>query len=389
VVSLGPEGHAPCETHVSMRRACLSTGSLISRGSVEPDDVQPLISPGQLRVVALGGGTGLPIVLEGLKHALFAEPGLARTDSERDRLAAIVTVADDGGSSGRLREAYGVLPPGDIRNCLLALADCDSILSAMFDYRFDGGSDVSGHSLGNLILTALSRLEQDFAKAVEHGSQLLGVRGRVFPSTTEHVRLRAELADGSWVEGESRIASGPRTTIRRVSLEPGQPQPVPRALEAALQADLVVLGPGSLYPSLIPVLLVGELGDAIRRSGARVVLVMNLTTEPGETDGYTAADHLLAIRRHAPDVPIHDVLLNTGAIDGDLASRAVPVAPDVELLRALGYRPVVCDLLGAGPKIRHDSCKLGSALMQLARRARTRTGLRTAAPVGQTTITAP
>jgi uncharacterized cofD-like protein len=372
-----------------MRRACSSTGSLISRGPVEAHDVYPLISPEQLRVVAIGGGTGLPIVLDGLKHALFTEPGAARTESERDRLAAIVTVADDGGSSGRLCEAYGVLPPGDIRNCLLALADCDSILSAMFDYRFDGGSDVGGHSLGNLILTALSQLEQDFAKAVEHGSQLLGVRGRVFPSTTEHVRLRAELVDGSWREGESRIASPPPATIRRVSLEPEQPPPVPRALEAALQADLVVLGPGSLYTSLIPVLLVSELSDAIRRSGARVVLVMNLTTEPGETDGYTAADHLLAIRRHAPDLPIHDVLVNATAIDEGLRSGAVPVAPDIELLGALGYRPVVRDLLGSGPGIRHDGRKLGNALLQLARRARARPELRSATTVEQTTITAP
>jgi uncharacterized cofD-like protein len=347
-----------------------------------PAEVHAVVPPSQLRVVALGGGTGLPIVLEGLKQALFSDSSRADVVTERERLTAIVTVADDGGSSGRLRQAYDVLPPGDIRNCLLALSDGESILSALFNYRFDAGkeeagADVSGHSLGNLILTALSRMEQDFTKAVERGSQILDVRGRVFPATTTSVRLRAELADGTWVEGESQIGAVARTTIRRVSLEPDEPGPCAQAVEAALHADLVVLGPGSLYTSVIPVLLLREIGDAVRRSGARVVLVMNLTTEPGETDGYTAADHLLAIRRHAPEVPIHDVLLNTtpipdGLLDAYAASHAVPVAPDIELLRALGHRPVARDLLGHGPKIRHDARKLGSVLVQLARRVRPR-----------------
>jgi uncharacterized cofD-like protein len=329
-----------------------------------PIQIHPSLD--ELRVVALGGGTGLPIVLEGLKDAL---PG-----RDRDRLSAIVTVADDGGSSGRLRQAYGVLPPGDIRNCLLALTDRSSTLAAIFNYRFDGTDEVSGHSLGNLILTALSRLEEDFSKAIERGSEILNVCGRVFPSTIDDVRLRAELADGSCIEGESRITSVPRT-IRSVSLEPSDPTPFSEAVEAALRAGLVVLGPGSLYTSLIPVLLVRELADAIRRSGARVVLVMNLTTQPGETDDYTAADHLLAIRRHAPEVPIHDVLLNATPIPDEMArtysaSHAVSVSPDVELLRALGYRPVMRDLLGSGPKIRHDPRKLATALLGLVRKTR-------------------
>jgi uncharacterized cofD-like protein len=354
-------------------------------------DARALCPLDDLRVVALGGGTGLPIVLEGLKPALFTGREEGRSEHDRDRLTAIVTVADDGGSSGRLRQAYGVLPPGDIRNCLLALADRDSILSALFNYRFDGGDEVSGHSLGNLILTALSRLEQDFSKAIERGSEILNAQGRVFPSTVEDVRLRAELADGSWIEGEARIGSGPRT-IRRVSLEPENPVPFAQAVEAALRADLVVIGPGSLYTSLIPVLLIKDLTDAIRRSGARVVLVMNLTTEPGETDGYTAADHLLAIRRHAPEMPIHDVVLNAtpipaGQIRAYATSRAVPVAPDAELLRALGHRPVQRDLLGPGPKIRHDSIKLASALLGLVRRVRPITDARSAsAPVSGSAV---
>lgn len=321
------------------------------------------------RVVALGGGTGLPVVLEGLKPALFSKPGVVDLEHDRDRLTAIVTVADDGGSSGRLRQAYGVLPPGDIRNCLLALADRNSTLAALFNYRFDGGDEVSGHSLGNLILTALSRLEKDFSAAIERGSEILGVRGRVFPSTTEDVRLRAQFEDGSWVDGESRISSVPGL-IRRVYLEPQDAGALTQAVEAARHADLVVIGPGSLYTSVIPVLLVRELTEAITQSHARVVLVMNLTTQPGETDGYTAADHLVAIRRHAPGLPIHDVLLNTTEIPDELVreystSGATPVCPDAELLRALGHRPVMRELLGAGSKIRHDAHKLASAILSV------------------------
>jgi uncharacterized cofD-like protein len=301
---------------------------------------------------------------------LFTDAGTTGPDGDRDRLTAIVTVADDGGSSGRLRRAYGVLPPGDIRQCLLALADRSSILATLFDYRFEEGGDVGGHSLGNLILTALSRLENDFSKAVERGSQILDVRGRVFPATIQDVRLRAQFIDGSWVEGESQIASVPRT-IRRVWLEPEDPDPIAEAVEAARRADLVVIGPGSLYTSLIPVLLIKQLAEAIRQSGARVVLVMNLMTEPGETDGYTAVDHLLAIRRHAPEVPIHDVLLSATAIP-ELSmqvyarSGAVPVCPDVQLLLALGHRPQMHDLLASVSAIRHDPHKLASVLLGLA-----------------------
>jgi uncharacterized cofD-like protein len=341
------------------------------------------------RVVALGGGTGLPVVLEGLKHAL-AERGVPLSERERDRLAAIVTVADDGGSSGRLRQAYGVLPPGDIRNCLMALADRESTLAGLFNYRFRAGGDdeVSGHSLGNLILTALSSLESDFSKAVERGSEILGVCGRVFPATNADVRLSAQFEDGSWIQGESRIASVSRT-IRRVVLEPQAPAPLAQAVEAALHADIVVIGPGSLYTSLIPVLLVKELAHAITRSGARVVLVMNLTTEPGETDGHTAADHLLAIRRHAPAMPIHDVLLNSTPIPDDLArayaaSGASLVSPDVELLRALGHRPVLRDLLGAGSKIRHDARKLAGAVLELGGEPRPSTDVVASTPLAVT-----
>ena len=354
-----------------MRRIPLSAPLVSLRRTTDGQGVRSLDDS---RIVAIGGGTGLPVVLEGLKHAFFSELHAVHPERDRDRLTAIVTVADDGGSSGRLRQTYGVLPPGDVRNCLLALADSNSTLAALFNYRFDGGDEVGGHSLGNLILTALSGLEKDFSKAIERGGEILGVRGRVLPSTTEDIRLRAEFADGTSIEGESRISSVPQT-IRRVSIEPADAAPSADVVQAISQADVVVIGPGSLYTSLIPVLLVRGLREAIERSGARVVLVMNLTTEPGETDGYTAADHLIAIRRHAPDLPIHDVVLNATPIPGKLvraysASRAVPVSPDVELLRALGHRPVMRDLLHHGAKIRHDPHKLADAILGLVGKTR-------------------
>ena len=327
------------------------------------------------RVVALGGGTGLP-VLRGLRAALFPSGGRRVLTRARERLTAIVTAADDGGSSGRLRRAYRVIPPGDIRNCLLAMSDGDPTLAAIFNFRFNGhdGREVGGHSLGNLILTALSHMENGFLGAVERANHILGARGRVLPATLEDVRLLAEFTDGSWAEGESQIASA-RRLIRQVRLEPEEVRALPQAREAIAAADVIVIGPGSLYTSLIPVLLVRELAEAVARSRARVALVMNLMTEPGETDGTDARDHVLALRRHAPRVPIHDVLLNIAPVPGDRAERyaaegAVPIGPDDEGLRALGCRVVGRDLLAAGPMIRHDPEKLARAVLELAQEAR-------------------
>ncbi len=326
------------------------------------------------RVVAIGGGTGLPILLRGLKAALFPPeyPWLPARDGEC--LKAIVTVADDGGSSGRLRQAYQLPAPGDVRDCLLALADDESTLAAIFDFRFKGTIDVGGHSLGNLILTALHELEPSFCAAVERGGKMLGIRGRVLPSTDESVILRAEFEDGSREEGETRIASTGRL-IRRLTLHPGLARALPEAREAVAAADLIVIGPGSLYTSLIAPLLLKELADDIAQSRARVVLVMNLMTEPGETDGYTAVDHLVALRRHAPQVTIHDVLLNTAPIPEKVAvhyaaSHSVPVSMDALLLRALGCRTVEGDLFEDGVQVHHDSRKLAEAVLALAAEAR-------------------
>ncbi|HXJ80973.1 MAG TPA: gluconeogenesis factor YvcK family protein [Candidatus Methylomirabilis sp.] len=320
------------------------------------------------RIVALGGGTGLPVLLRGLKAALFP-PGWAWV-SERDAecLTAVVTAADDGGSSGRLRRDYAVPPPGDLRNCLLALSDADPTMAAIFAFRFEGTGEVAGHSLGNLILTALSQLERDgFLGALKQGSDLLRIRGRVLPSTLEPVILRAEFIDGSEAEGESCIAAA-RRLINRVVLQPNGARLLPEALRAVETADLVVIGPGSLYTSQIATLLVDDLAEAITRSRARVILVMNLMTEPGETDGYTAVDHVLAIHRHALDMPIDGVVLNTAPIPQHLiqlyaAQGATPVPSDAQLLRALGYRLLERDLLDTGPVVRHDPGKVARAVL--------------------------
>jgi len=319
-------------------------------------------SPGP-RIVALGGGTGLPILLHGLKTLLAPSDG--------QRLTAIVTVADDGGSSGRLRRAYRILAPGDVRNCLLALSDAPSTLASLFDFRFDGSGDVGGHSLGNLILTALNEMEGDFTAAVSRASEILGVRGHVLPSTGDDVTLVAELMDGTVIAGESRIASGHRP-IARVRLRPETARALPGAIDAIRAADLIVIGAGSLYTSLLPILLVKDLGAAIAASRARVVMVANMMTEPGETDGYAVADFVHAIERHAPGIHIDDVLVNTGAPPVDVLARyaeagAFPVPMEPTALRHLGCRVWSRDLLGGGTRIAHDPEKLAQAILELAR----------------------
>jgi uncharacterized cofD-like protein len=326
------------------------------------------------RIVALGGGTGLPVVLRGLKGELFPPGGAPRRGEERERggepITAIVTVADDGGSSGRLRRAYGLPAPGDIRNCLLALAEGDAALREIFAHRFDGDAEagLGGHSLGNLILAALARTERGFPEAVRRAGSILKIRGSVLPSTPASVTLLGQIAGGEWIEGESRLAAA-RGVLRRVTLRPAGAPATPGACAAIAAADLIVIGPGSLYTSLIPVLLVREIAAAVAASGAPVALVMNLMTEPGETDAYTAADVLRAIRRHAPRVRVSDVLLNAAPVPADLlaryaAGRARPIRPDGVALRALGCRTVEADLIGEGPLLRHHPGKVARALLE-------------------------
>lgn len=341
-------------------------------GSERPEGAEPLANTpaprsNRMHVVAIGGGTGLPVVLAGLKRTLLAaQPDGAPARPEQ--LTAIVTVADDGGSSGRLRRAYGVLAPGDVRNCLLALSS-DEMMKRLFGFRFTGSSDVAGHSLGNLILTALSLVHGDFPAAIRRAEEILGVAGRVLASTAESVSLVGELEDGSCVRGEASLGKA-TARVRQLRVEPEGATLLPEAREALRRADLVVIGPGSLYTSLLPPLLLRELPEAVTESGARVVLVMNVMTEP-ESRGLSASAHLEALRRHAPGLPIHDVLLNDTAVPDRVLARyaargAFPVACDEGSLAALGCRPVKRKLLADTRKVRHDPCAVAAALLELA-----------------------
>src|ERR1035437_8171542 len=252
-------------------------------------------TPG-VRVVAIGGGTGLSMLLQGLKHFV------ARRGRETERnpigdLAAIVTVTDDGGSSGRLRREYRVLPPGDVRNCIVALSQDEALLGRLFQYRFHAGRGLRGHSFGNLFLTALSHVTGDFAEAVKVSGEILAIRGRIFPATIENVSLEAVMSDGEIVSGETRIVKSGKK-IRRLRLHPRHVRPLPEVLEAIAQANLILIGPGSLYTSILPNLLVSGVAEAIEASHARKADFANLMTQPGETDGYSLADHVRAIYSH-------------------------------------------------------------------------------------------
>jgi uncharacterized cofD-like protein len=316
-----------------------------------------------LRVVALGGGTGLPVVLRGLTRHVRPRKGRVGID-----LTAVVAMSDDGGSSGRLRRTRGLLPPGDVRNCLVALSAPEGALADVLQHRFGGRGSLAGHALGNLVLAALTEMHGDFLQAIRSASRLLDARGTVLPSTVDPVQLVAELEDGRRVVGERHLA-GVGTRVRRVFLHPARPPPADGVLEAIAAADLVTLGPGSLYSSVLPNLLVAGVVEALQATRARRVLVANLMTEPGETGGMTAVDHVRAVLEHAGPV-VDVVLLNSaplGAARLDLYARqgAEPVQSDLPRLQALGVVPVEADLLTAGPRLRHDSRKLGKTLLSV------------------------
>jgi uncharacterized cofD-like protein len=315
-------------------------------------------------VVALGGGTGLPVVLRALKGTL-AETG--------GTLTGIVTVTDDGGSSGRLRRHYNTLPMGDIRNCLVALSENEPLMSRLFQYRYRGVAGLGGHSVGNLILTALADCCRSYLKAIETSGEVLAIRGRILPSTLENVTLRARLANGRVIDGETRISRS-RRSIVRIMTDPPRPRPAPGVLEAIRSADLIILGPGSLFTSVVPNLLVRGVAAAIARSRAPRVLVGNLMTQPGETDGFSASDHLAAIMRLAGAGLVDYYLGNARAVSISLRRRyardgATPVALHAAAIRSMGVTPVERDLLRedlADGKLRHHERKLARALLRIA-----------------------
>jgi uncharacterized cofD-like protein len=329
------------------------------------------------RVVALGGGTGLPNVLRGLRPLLYGEDERAREMAPRDRLVAIVATSDDGGSSGKLRATFNIIPPGDIRNCLAALSDNHALIADIFQYRFGAGDGLSGHTLGNLVLTALADVMNDFPRAVEIAARVVGALGTVLPATSEIVTLVAEFDDGRVLSGESAIAAaGGR--IARVSLIPERPRFLPETCEVIAKADVIVAGPGSLFTSILPPLLVPQVAAAIRRSDAVRVLVANLMTEPGETDDYSILEHLLTIERHLDTQLFDYVIYNTSPVPEALgaayaARHSFPIVTgtfELNALEKLGVQPIGVPLISEHPtgKIRHHPERLGAAITALGQR---------------------
>jgi uncharacterized cofD-like protein len=282
----------------------------------------------------------------------------------------VVTVTDDGGSSGRLRRDYHILPPGDIRNCMVALSKDEPLLRSLFQYRFSAGHGLRGHSFGNLFLTALSNITGDFVEAVRLTGQVLAIRGRIFPSTTQMVTLEAEMTDGSRVAGETKIArAGQRTGIRRLRLVPRCVRPFPGALEAIRGANLILVGPGSLYTSIIPNLLISGVAQAIRRSPATRVYICNLMTQPGETPGYSAADHVRAIYRHAGPGLFDWIVVNHAPISQRLlrryrAQHAEPVRADLHELQRMGLRCILDELVEEDGVARHDAARITRLVLE-------------------------
>jgi uncharacterized cofD-like protein len=305
------------------------------------------------RVVVIGGGNGLSSLLRGLK-------------SHTNNLTAVVTVADDGGSSGELRRSRGILPPGDIRNCLTALSDDEAMLSQIFQYRFSAGAGLNGHSLGNLFITAMTDITGSFEEAVAEAGRVLAVKGQVLPSTLHDVTLLAALKlPGSenevQIRGESEITKQ-GGIIRRVWLEPNNPLAFPPALQAILAADLVVVGPGSLYTSLLPNLLVPDLAEALRASRAFKFYVCNVATQPGETDHYTCGDHVATIEKHMGG-HLFDLVLVNNYMEGKLPAGIDWVRPEADLDQRYPLYPA--DLVDKERPWRHDSKRLGQIIMDL------------------------
>jgi uncharacterized cofD-like protein len=312
----------------------------------------------ELRVVTIGGGTGLSTLLRGLKRHNVA-------------ITAIVTVGDDGGSSGRLRTEFNMPAPGDIRNCLVALADSEALVSDLFQYRFEAEeSSLDGHSFGNLFITAMTKVSGSFERAIIESSKVLNIRGAVLPSSLDNITLAAEMKDGQIVRGESAISHQPGG-INRIFVEPDHAEAYDPAVVAILSADIIVLGPGSLYTSVIPNLLVEGIAHALRFAPAEKVYVCDVATQPGETDGYTVADHLRALQKHVHGLPVDRVLINTNLEPGARGIKPewhVSAVQFTGLAEFEGHIAVErADVVNAEQPLRHDPDKLADALIEIGR----------------------
>lgn len=307
-------------------------------------------------ITVVGGGHGLSVLLRGIKEAT-------------SNVTAVVTVADDGGSSGRLRQDLGMIPPGDLRNCLVALADTEPLMEKLFQHRFEGSSELSGHSFGNLFIAAMTQVTGDVETALKESSKVLAVKGRVLPASKEFVRLDAIMEDGTVVQGESKIPEAHKR-IYRVKLYPEHAEAVQSSLDAIRNAEAIVLGPGSLYTSVIPNLLVEGIGDAICRSNAVKIYICNVMTQPGETDGYTASMHVKAIMDHAGRNAVDYVIVNSTPVPENLKQKyaetgAYPVVVDDDALNQLGVGIIKADLITSLDAIHHDPKKLCDSVMRV------------------------
>ncbi|MBK5291759.1 MAG: uridine diphosphate-N-acetylglucosamine-binding protein YvcK [Acidobacteriia bacterium] len=331
------------------------------------------MSGAPLRIVAIGGGTGLSVLLRGLKkHVRHA--GAAAQRQPEVEVTAVVTVTDDGGSSGRLRRELDVLPPGDIRNCMVALSEDEGLLSRLFQYRFARGRGLKGHSFGNLFLTALTDLTGDFVKAVTLSSEVLASRGRIFPCTSANVVLEARLTNGKLVSGETRISRS-RSSIAEVVLQPRRCKPMRETLQAIERADLICLGPGSLFTSVIPNLLVSGIPRAIMKSKAHKAYFLNLMWQPGETMEFTASDHIEALYRHSMPGLLDTIVVNTRPLTAEMRrryarERVLAVNVDRAELEEMGLQVAGHDLLEKGLKVRHNPRAAADVAVMLAESSR-------------------
>ena len=308
-------------------------------------------------IVAIGGGHGLSTLLHGLKEYT-------------SNITAIVTVADDGGSSGRLREELGMLPPGDIRNCIVALADSELLMGRLFQFRFEEGTGLKGHNFGNLFITAMCRLTGDFEKAVKESSKILSIRGRVIPSTLNRVSLTALYDDGTQVIGESKIPKAERP-IKKLGIQPRDPKATAEAIEAIRKADVITMGPGSLYTSIMPNLLIRDIHKEIEKSKAAKIYICNVMTQHGETDNFKASDHIKALVAHTGPGIITHTIVNTEKIPSAFLEKykeekAYPVAADSDQIKKMGYSVIESKIIKAGDYVRHDSAKLAKLIYESA-----------------------
>src|ERR1043166_9234522 len=333
--------------------------------------LQTTTTTGGQKLVAIGGGTGLSTLLAGLKGLV----GKTEDPIWIESLSGIVTVSDDGGSSGRLRDELQMLPPGDIRNCMIALSEDSTLLSRLFRYRFRGEGDLGGHSFGNLFLAALTEVTGDFTEAIRLSSEVLASKGHIFPATISDVRLAAELEDGSIVRGETQISAS-KLPIRRLRLEPEQCLPLPEALKAIRAADVITVGPGSLYTSILPNLLVAQVARVIGQTRATKIFINNLMTQPGETDGYSARKHLETIKKYAPEIHFDYVVVNNRRISAEQAERyaaqgayQIGIKDSIYEIVDEATEIVRADLLDDGEKVRHNSERLAQVVLGCRKQA--------------------